>query len=77
MCDSNEDQEELDANFGLASITEIPPKSKPWMESAFQKGRREKYEQEKAGKNEPRSASLSQQGTPPSGVMYIKEVTKK
>jgi hypothetical protein len=47
LCDSNEAQEELDAQFGLESITEIPPKSKPWTESAFQKKLREVYEQEK------------------------------
>ena len=42
---TNQEQEELDAEFGLKSITEIPPKSKPWTESAFQKNRREEYEQ--------------------------------
>lgn len=46
---TNQEQEELDAEFGLKSITEIPPRSKPWTESAFQKKRRAGYEQEKAG----------------------------
>ncbi|MCK9404981.1 MAG: hypothetical protein M0Q43_00580 [Methanothrix sp.] len=46
---TNEGQEELDAQFELESITEIPPKSKPWTESAFQKKRRVEYEQEEAG----------------------------
>lgn len=42
---TNQEQEELDAEFGLDSITEIPPKSKPWVESAFQKKLRAEHEQ--------------------------------
>lgn len=49
ICATNEGQEELDAQFELESITEIPPKSKPWTESAFQKKRSVEYEQEEAG----------------------------